>query len=188
MTKLARRRPQRSRIFVGGEGQSECNYVRWLSGLCRDQCIPVTIDVHDLGRGRDPTGRIELAVRKIRHEEKKREKYRHKFLFLDTDQLPNIQKMIECEDKAKLQGDLVIIWQDTCHEAFLIQHIPNRENDRPPTSDIAMDRIKRYWPEYRKNMPDREIERKLSIEGARGVAKNHNTFRGFLEVIRLLRD
>ncbi|HQT88903.1 MAG TPA: hypothetical protein PK677_10185 [Acidiphilium sp.] len=162
--------------------------MKWLSGLCRDQCIPVAIDVHDLGSGRDPFGRIDRAARIIKHEEKTRIKYIYKFLFLDTDQLTNDHQKEECQYKASRQGNLIIVWQDPCHEAFLIQHIPNRENDRPPTSDIAMERIKKYWPEYRKNMPDREIERKLSIEGARRVAKNHNTFREFLEVIGLLRD
>ncbi|MGC8532727.1 MAG: RloB domain-containing protein [Acidiphilium sp.] len=188
MTPIHRRIPQRKRIFVGGEGASECNYVKWLRDLCRDKKIPVTLDIHDLGRGGNSLNRIEMAARKIRHEEQNREQYKHKFLILDADKIENQHEEQACKDKATENGKLIIVWQRPCHEAFLLRHFTPRKNQLPATSAHAMTQLKKCWPAYQKNMPVRQIGQTLSLDGARRAAKNLSEFQEFLRIIGLLQD
>lgn len=188
MTQIHLRIPQRKRIFVGGEGASECNYVKWLRDLCRDKKIPVTLDIHDLGRGGNSLNRIEMAARKIRHEEKNREQYKHKFLILDADKIKNQHEEQACKDRATKNGKLIIIWQRPCHEAFLLRHFTTRKNQLPATSAHAMTQLKKCWPNYQKNMPALQIGQTLSLDGARRAAKNLSEFQEFLKIIGLLQN
>src|SRR3546814_4319182 len=48
---------------------------------------------------------------------------------------------------------LLLVWQETCHEAFLLRHLPDCEHLRPPSTQIAKDALHRHWPAYESPMP-----------------------------------
>src|SRR3546814_11518186 len=57
---------------------------------------------------------------------------------------------------------LLLVWQETCHEAFLLRHLPDCEGRRPSSTRIATDELSRRWPEYEKAM--RSEERRVGKE------------------------
>src|SRR3546814_18737247 len=48
---------------------------------------------------------------------------------------------------------LLLVWQDTCPEAFLLRHLPDCEGRRPLSTRIATDDLCRAWPVYETTLP-----------------------------------
>src|SRR5947209_6048899 len=82
------RRIQRRRVFAGCEGESERGYAVFTSNILATVHARVHIDAKLLRPGGgDPLALVEVAQAIIRREEKNREPYDSKFIFLDSDKL-----------------------------------------------------------------------------------------------------
>jgi hypothetical protein len=181
------RRPQRSPIFIGGEGRSEMGYADWLRNLVRDRGLPFHLELYDLGSGAgDPLSRIERAVERLAQLRRNREPFDRRYLFLDTDQLAAHKGRAEAAHRLAAANRLRVIWQDPTHEAFLLRHLPGCETKRPPDKRAADQALIREWEDYRKPCDAREIERRLDPDGACRVAAGLPVLGELLRFIKLM--
>jgi hypothetical protein len=61
------------------------------------------------------------------------------------------------------ENQLHLVWQDSCHEAFLLQHLDGRSAARPPSSELALQASKRAWPEYSKGMAAMQLTARIDL-------------------------
>lgn len=158
--------PQRRRIFVGCEGQSEQSYVRLLQTY---SILPVHLDPVLLQPGGGDAGAL-LERAKARHAQgqQRNGRYDAAFVFLDKDKLGN-NTMPDLERRAQRIG-IVLIWQDPCHEAFLLRHFPGCQNRIPANGAEAMNALQRIFESYDKATPARILETQISLEMIRQAA------------------
>ena len=167
--------PQRRRVYLGCEGESEGGYGALVSRLLENQRRDVHLHV-DLLRpgGGDPLALIELARRRIAAGERKSESaYVHRAVLMDVDRLGQ-SPLRDAQMAAIAQAERIqIIWQRPCHEALLLRHLAGCQQLRPPTPAQALAELRQRWSEYVKGMPalrlaDRidhaAIQRALQIE------------------------
>ena len=154
-------RPQRLRVFLGGEGASENSYGvflhRWMDTQRRDRHL----DCEDL-RGGDPLAVIEVAIERIVIKERNHGAYAMRAVLLDSD---GLGKQVDRDSQMYLlaaRHKLRLIWQRPCHEGFLLRHLEGYENENPPTTADAQLRLAAAWPEYHKAMTASDLARKLS--------------------------
>ena len=57
-----------------------------------------------------------------------------------------------------------IVWQQICHECFLLKHFAETENRNPPNASACENALRGVWPAYRKGIDATEYERQLSLE------------------------
>ena len=77
-------RPQRRRIFVGCEGDSEVGYAAFIGLLAEEACLSVHLDPRKC-RGGDPLAIVETAIRELRLRGKRHGAYAVRAIFLDVD-------------------------------------------------------------------------------------------------------
>ncbi|MGE0664918.1 MAG: RloB domain-containing protein [Sphingomonadales bacterium] len=170
-------------IFVGCEGESEVGYVALLSVLANDAGLPVHLDPKNLAPAGDPLDRVNQAQRLIALRRQKRTAYAASFILLDTDQRSeNPDRTAQAIAKAAELG-IRLIWQDTCHEAFLLRHLQGRAQNRPATTAAARQALLRDWPEYTKPMPRAQLARRLNLEAVRRAAAVEPDLAGLLAAI-----
>jgi RloB-like protein len=157
-------RPRKARVFVGCEGKSEFEYVRFISLLCDQAKLPVHIVADNLAPQGDPLARVETAIKRIKHLELSRDIFAFRCILLDDDQNDQaLQRAAKAKQLAQ-QNAISLIWQSPNHEAMLLRHFEGHTNDRPQTSAIAEQQLKAVWPEYTKGMERREIGKRLDID------------------------
>jgi hypothetical protein len=179
-----RRIPKRPRFYVGCEGQSEVSYIGLLRTLCETQNIRVTIEPDDLSSG-DPLSRVQEAIRRIKHKEVDRESFRTRFLLLDGDQAEDNKQKAEQAIRLAEQHGIGLIWQQPCHEGFLLRHFAGHENDQPATAVLANIALKKVWPEYVKPMDKRDLARRLALAEIARAAKGNAPLANFLRELGL---
>lgn len=147
--------PQRRRVYLGCEGESERGYGARVSRLLENQRRDVHLHV-DLLRpgGGDPLALVELARRRIAEGERKSESpYVHRAVLMDADRLgqssPRDAQMLLIAQTAHIR----IIWQRPCHEALLLRHLAGCQQLQPPTPAQALAELRQRWPDYAKGMP-----------------------------------
>lgn len=150
------RRPhiqQRRRFYVGCEGQSEGGYVARLQHLCDAEGLHLHLDIDAFPAGvGDPLDRVSAALRRSAARARVRGAYRARFVFLDSDQaLADPQRAADSRRDAARAG-LVLIWQETCHEALLLRYLDGHQNRRPGDSASALRSLIQAWPTYAKPM------------------------------------
>lgn len=177
----------RTPIFLGCEGESEQAYGRFLNDIVRDSGLPFHIEVVNLNPGAgDPLARIRRAVKEIKRRSERRAEFRFKTVLMDSDQIDgNVQRRQQVEALAA-DHDISIIWQQPCHEAFLLRHFEGHFNQMPATSALARVALQQVWPEYQKPMTSLQLSRKISIDGVRRIANINVALETFLRQIRLL--
>jgi hypothetical protein len=187
MKRLKNHRRQRTPIFVGCEGRSEMGYAGWLRNLVRSRDLPFHLELYDLGQGAgDPVTRIAMAVDRIKQLEQNRVPFSRKFLFLDTDQLAADAQRAELARRRAEENNIVVIWQEPTHEAFLLKHLPRCLTLRPASKQIADAELSKKWTGYKKPLTAEQVERRLDIEGAVRVSTHLPELRGLLRAIGLL--
>ena len=77
-------RPQRRRVFVGCEGESEVGYAAFIRLLAEEARIPVHLDIRKC-RGGDPLAIVEAALREHRARSTRRGVYAVRAILLDAD-------------------------------------------------------------------------------------------------------
>lgn len=157
-------RPQRRRIFLGCEGESERSYGTFLHQI-RAQSGTLHIEAVLLPPGGgDPLAIIDRAHAEIKRIERLYGSYAMRAVLLDKDRYnPN-------DDRGRLIGPLLAkadihpIWQSPCHEALLLRHLPGCHTLRPPTAAEAMAALRRHWPDYQKGASAAYLSARLRIE------------------------
>jgi len=153
---IAARRP----VFLGCEGESEQAYCIVLEDIINQTIRNVHLETTLLGEGAgSPLAKIKKAIKKIEHYERTRSKFWKKAVLIDSDVIEqNAEQKNETENLAFLHG-IRIIWQNPCHEAFLLRHLPNCAQLRPPTSVLSNSALIAQWPNYQKPMPRIQISK-----------------------------
>jgi hypothetical protein len=179
--------PQRVRVYLGCEGQSEQSYARLL-GIVADSLgchLYIDNDLLQPGGG-DPLALVQLAVRRIQRKENQRGgTFRHRALLLDRDKFGQDPRRDAQVEAFARKDDLSLIWQVPCHEAFLLRHFGGFEAIRPATTDLAFEALRRIWPDYEKGMSAAQLGRRINYEGIRRVCAIEAGFANFLRQIGL---
>jgi hypothetical protein len=180
-----RRIAKRPRFYVGCEGQSEVSYVALIRDLCEEQNVRVTIDPDDLSSG-DPLSRVQEAIRRIKQKKAGLESFKACFLLLDSDQVQaNKQKAERAMRLAECNG-IFLIWQQPCHEGFLLRHFEGHEKDLPANAALAEQTLLKVWPEYSKPMDKRDLGRRLSLPNIARAANGEPALAEFLSKLGMV--
>jgi hypothetical protein len=179
--------PQRRRIFLGCEGESERGYATFLSQLLRERYdlhIALNTEVLRPGGG-DPMALIQLAVQKIARNERNHGSYQLKAVLLDSDRLGADVARDNQMRELSTSENIRLIFQEPCHEAFLLRHLNGCAQHRPPTAVVALESLRREWPAYEKPMPARAIAERIGDTGVRQAYEVERELREFLTDLRL---
>lgn len=181
------RRPpilQRVPVFLGCEGESEQAYGQLLNQLLRDQGHHIHLEVVPLTPGAgDPVARLLRAAQEIKRRAERRAAFRLKAVIMDSDQV------LHDESRRRQAGDLArklnirIIWQEPCHEAMLLRHVPMFAQRRPQTSVDAASALLRAWPEYRKPMTRSQLSARITFDDIQRAALVEPGLAAFLQDI-----
>lgn len=172
--------PQRRRVFLGCEGESERGYGAFLRILLEELRQDVHLDPVLLGGG-DPLTLVELAAERIARSEQTRRQpsYEVRALLLDSDLRGRNQ---DRDRRALLLAgtiQLSLIWQEPCHEALLLRHFEGCDQLRPPTSALSMTRLLQNWNSYEKGMPAARLAQQFThadVLRAAAVERELQTF------------
>lgn len=188
---MKRRRPiiePKKPVFFGCEGDSEVAYGQVINDLLRSSNLPVHLHVESLAPGAgDPLARVQRALQRIAEREKKRGKLQLKVILMDSDQTGAEPERATRANQLAAQHNIMIIWQDPCHEALLLRHMPGCSDRQPLTCHIAQQALKRFWPEYDKPMLRAQLAKRINLHTIRQVAGVVPELHAFLEDIGLLR-
>jgi len=179
---------QRTRIYLGCEGQSEQSYGARLGQIAEAAGLHLHIDNDVLHPGGgDPLALVELATRQIRLKETKRGSFAHRAILLDCDKVGvKPERDAQIEPLAR-RNRLCLIWQEPCHEGFLLRHLEGHQSARPATSDLASQALKRIWAEYHKPMAAMHLAGRIDLQAVRSASSVEAAFQDFLGRIGLLR-
>lgn len=186
MTQSRQLRPQRRRIFVGCEGQSEVGYVSLIRQFTESRQLPIHIEIVNLAPAGDPLSRVEQAVKRIAKLERNREKFSSRYIILDDDQTAQQPERAETAVRLADEQSLVLIWQTPCHEALLLRHFDGHTNDRPPTTPLSGQQLRALWPDYGKGMERQSLSKRLDMPSVIRASGVEAGLAGFLNDIGLL--
>ena len=176
----ARRRP----VFLGCEGESERAYCQVLYDIIESEIQTVHLEVVLLGAGAgSPLAKIQKAIKKIGDYERTRSKFVKKAVLMDSDLVDYNEELRNRTENLAAQHAISVIWQSPCHEAFLLRHLSNCAQHRPPTTALAKSALVAEWQSYRKPMSRIEIARQIYSNRLRQVIIVENEFRLFLNDI-----
>jgi hypothetical protein len=178
--------PQRTRIYLGCEGPSEQSYGRLLITIADAAGLHLHIDNDVLQPGGgDPLALVRLSIRRIEQKERQRGGFTFRALLLDRDRVGQSPERDGQVERLAAANDVLLIWQDPCHEGFLLRHLEGNETARPMTSELAMQALRRVWPEYEKGIPASQLARRIDIAGVLRTRLKEQAFADFLERIGL---
>lgn len=185
MNRRRRLRPQRRRIFLGCEGDSERGYGALLGDLLEERRQDIHLDVVLLRPGGgDPFTLVKRCEEHfIRNARRGSPAYIRRALLLDSD--------LRGQDRARDQDatniarelGLRMIWQEPCHEAFLLRHLEGFRDNRPTLPRDAMTLLQRAWPQYRKGMAAVRLRERVGYEDVLRAAEVENELAEFLRDI-----
>ncbi len=157
--------PPRRRIFLGCEGESEQGYGALLSRIADEHGLHLAPQIVLLRPGGgDPLALVQLAIARIREEERKRGALSIKAVLLDQDRLGHAPERDQLLYAEAAQSDLQLIWQAPSHEALLLRHLSGCQNLRPATTQLAEQELLRRWPEYRKPMSAMRLATRIGFD------------------------
>lgn len=177
---------QRRRVFIGCEGESERSYVALLQKLMEIkpdyQLIPEVLN------GGDHLANIESAQKALKkHQVQARGQFVAKYVLLDSDlRGRNARRDADCDRLAR-QLDLRLIWQNPCHEAFLLRHLEECTQRRPPTSGESEQQLRAAWPGYEKNFGRERLSARIDIAALNRVRRVEPELEGLLILVGLVR-
>ncbi|MGI4813269.1 MAG: RloB domain-containing protein [Janthinobacterium lividum] len=177
--------PQRKRIFVGCEGESERSYIALLQQLLgRNTEFQLVAEVLN---GGDPLALIESAEKALRRDRAlARDAFFERFVILDADLRG---RAIHRDDSCiRLAQELSIrlVWQEPSHEAVLLRHLPDCEQRRPPSSRESEEQLRAQWPGYVKNFGRDKLSERIDATALRRVRRYEPSLAVLLELIGLI--
>lgn len=181
-------RPQRVRIFVGCEGESEQGYIALLQRLADAAGLALHFDTVVLQPGGgDPLAIVELAVRRMKQRERQSgAPYAHRAVLLDADKRGQQPRRDDRAGALAAVEAITLIWQEPCHEALLLRHLPGCTQLRPPQTPLACQQLVQRWPDYRKPMPAARLAHRIDVTSLMRVRNVEGALAGFLTTIGLL--
>lgn len=180
---IAPRKP----VFVGCEGDSEQAYGQVLNDMLRERSLPFHLEVVNLGSGAgDPVTRLHKSAQELERRKQRRSRFKLRVAFLDSDQVDGDRQRRQQAEKLAQENGIRIIWQEPCHEAFLLRHVDGFSNHRPPTSARAVAMLKSNWPDYHKPMTRIQLARRITFDALLRVAAVEPALFDFLRDIELL--
>lgn len=179
---------QRTRVYLGCEGESEQSYVARLSQIADAAGLHLHFD-NDLLRpgGGDTLALVELAIRRIKEKEAKRGAFVFRAILLDRDRIGVTPERDLQIGQLSRKNKLHLIWQEPCHEGFLLRHLEGHQTARPATSDLAEQALKGAWPEYQKAMPAIQLAGRIDLQSVWRACSVEAALSAFLDQIRLTR-
>ncbi|MCA0050604.1 RloB domain-containing protein [Mesorhizobium sp. B283B1A] len=179
--------PPRIPIFLGCEGESEQAYGQFLNTIVRESNLPFHIEVVNLNPGAgDPVARIKRAEQEVKRRSNRRAEFRFKTILMDSDQIENDHQRPQQVETLAASCGISIVWQQPCHEAFLLRHFEGYHNHRPATPTLALTALLEVWPDYKKPMTSLQVSRKISMAGVHRAATDDAALKTFLRRIRLI--
>ena len=175
--------PQRRRVFLGCEGESEQSYAALLGRLVHARHVHIDSRLLRPGGG-DPLALVERAIMELDQGVARRSVYVAKAVLLDADRRGQSPARDAQATTLAGQHGLSLIWQQPCHEAFLLRHLPGCDSLRPPTSDRAAQELQRRWPDYRKGLPAIGLARRIDAAGVWRAAAGETALLELLVAIR----
>ena len=176
--------PQRRRIFLGCEGESEQSYGALLARLVEERHRRIHLDTVLLQPGGgDPLALVELAIARLGERAAKRGAYAARAVLLDADSLQKSRDRAEQAKTLAARHDLNLIWQEPCHEALLLRHLDGCSRLRPPTTVMALEELKRRWPDYAKATPANRLSQHIDEAGVLRAAQVEPALGRFLQLI-----
>ncbi|WP_353447075.1 RloB domain-containing protein [Sphingomonas aerolata] len=163
-------RPQRTRFFIGCEGESEQGYVALLQRMADAGGLHVHLDAIVLQPGGgDPCAIVEQALKRMKAREKQAgDPYAFRFVLLDADKRG--QQPQRDARAVTLAADILhLIWQDPCYEAVLLRHLQGCAQLRPPLTPDALVQLRQRWPEYGKPMPAARLATRVDTDALQRV-------------------
>ena len=180
--------PQRIRIYLGREGPSEQSYGKRLNEIADAAGLHLHFDNDVLQPGGgDPLELVKLAISRIDQKRRKRGDFARRAILLDRDKLPQNPEWEKLILRLAQQHELSLIWQDICHEAFLLRHLEQHTSSRPPTADLALQALKKLWPEYFKGMSAAQLAARIDLPAVRRAGSVEPGLAVFLDRIGLSR-
>lgn len=182
--KATRQRKQRRRIFLGCEGDSERSYGALLQHLIDQRAQDVHVDRVLLGGG-DPLTLVTRATQAIEQKSARfGESYELHALLLDSDRRGQNKKKDQEALKLATEWKLRLIWQDPCHEAFLLRHLKGCDHLRPRTVSEAHEKLLKRWPHYWKGIPYVRLKAVIDYDAVNRAASVEPELFEFLNDIR----
>lgn len=185
-----RRRPfiqPKTPVYLGCEGKSEAAYGQCLNDLLKAAHLPIHIQVEVLAPGvGDPLDRVERAVQQIVRAKSRRVTFKLQAVLMDFDQAYGEPERAAEAKRLAARHDLAIIWQDPCHEALLLRHMPRCADRKPPTCAVALQALKTVWSEYNKPMSRAKLAERIDLEAIGRAAEVEPDLKAFFTRIRLL--
>lgn len=175
--------PQRRRIFLGCEGESERGYGAYLRNVLEDIRQDVHLDVVLLNPGAgDPLALVERARDHILHSEQERyaPPYEVRALLLDSDRRGTSPNRDGLALQIAANISLRFIWQEPCHEALLLRHLEGHDRLRPATSRDAIFRLTQIWTTYEKGLSALRLAQHLTHAGVLRAAAVEPDLQAFL--------
>lgn len=178
-------RRQRRRIFLGCEGDSERGYGVLLGNLIEQRRQDIHLDVVLLSPGGGDSYTLVKRCEEhlLRNNRRGSPDYIHRALLLDSD-LRGCDKMRDQEaDRLALKLDLRLIWQEPCHEAFLLRHFDGFRDNRPSLPRDALTLLHKVWPQYRKGMAAVRLGERVGCTEVQRAAEVEPELAEFLRAI-----
>jgi hypothetical protein len=175
---------QRTRIYLGCEGQSEQSYGARLGQIADAVGLHLYFDSDVLQPGGgDPLALVRLAIRRIREKEAKRGIFAFRAILLDCDKMGAKRERDAQIGQLSSRNRLHLIWQEPCHEGFLLRHLDGHQTARPITSDLAEQTLKSVWAEYQKAMPAVRLATRIDLQAVRRACSVEAALAVFLNQI-----
>lgn len=177
---------QKRPVYFGCEGESEGAYGQLLNDFLRAADLPVYLNVDVLAPAGDPLARVERALGRIARQEHRRTKFWLKTILMDSDQAALVPERSENAERLAARYNIAIVWQNPCHEALLLRHLPGCANRNPLSSRDAEQALKREWTEYSKPMARAQLSRRIDIDAIRRIANVDGELHTLLSALGLL--
>lgn len=179
---------QRRRIFLGCEGESEQSYGVLLARLVEMHHRRVHIDAVVLQPGGgDPLAIVERAVEAMRRRAASNGAYAAQALLLDRDKLGLAPERDARIEGLALRHGFLLIWQEPCHEALLLRHLPGCGTLRPGSTERAAAELRARWPGYRKGLPAVQLGIRLTEAAVLQAASEDAALTALLGAIEFAR-
>ena len=178
-------RPQRLRVFVACEGESEIGYAALLQRRAEESGLAIHLDIRQC-RGGDPLKIVEKAIEELSSRRKRRGAYYRQAIFLDADRRHVAPDRTRMADRLILDHGFLAIWSQPAFEALLLNHMPGCDQLRPATSGLALQQLQDRWPEYRKGMTASRLHPRVDLGAIKRAATAVPQLRKFLLEIGLL--
>ncbi len=81
----------------------------------------------------------------------------------------------------------IAIWQRPDHESLLLNHFDGHDHDRPPQGK-SMIALKKFWPDYHKNISATDLQRKFELKDVMRAAQINSELMGLLNLVGLRHD